>query len=741
MKALRFPILVVLLILLFQWPILSGLYSFLEIGPDLTVMAVPDLELRAKALRSAVIPIWDPYQLGGESMLGVVTPGLFDPFSYPLLLMPFKHGHIPFQNIQWYFGLLHCAAGLAAYAFIRDWKLRSPIAAVVGGVFYAISGVPGNSPWIQFVTESIYPPLVLMFLFRSLRGHRPLGNAAIAGGLLGISWFSGTHHIPLIASLLCCALLLIFMFLGERWLGLLRLIIFGGMVFCFSAPQTLPALECARLSTRWVGLDKPIVGAAKVPFASHFAAGMDSSALLGMIVPLDLQFWGSGMIFAGIVALAYSILAATRIAVSRRVRVFLALVLAGILMSLPRHNIFYGITFLAVPILEKLRETTVWIFVTNIGVTGLLALGADHFFANDDIKIELRMPLVMGIVGGMLLVTSYIIQVVGRPGFQIANDRLAMSGFVALLLSALWIAYRRQVFSPAFTAACLLGLLLIEHGNVSSLGGHLYYPRGNGYASRYEEPLRATDALADFLRTRKDVIRVDVDPNDVPFNFGDLQMIEELNVHPALMLTSAFEMGIWTPRTKQLYGVNYLLARKPSQPDQVDLFTAPSGIKVFSNPNARPRVWSVHQIVKVKDYGQARAVLYSPPFDMAKTALLDEQPPSLESCESGDHLELLKRTWFSLDISANMACRGMVVLNDNWYPGWRATLDGKTVPIHPAYMSIRGVVVDAGQHTIKMRYRPSSLYWGLIFFLVGIAVTVWLIRRKEAPSDDLLPHI
>jgi uncharacterized membrane protein YfhO len=123
---------------------------------------------------------------------------------------------------------------------------------------------------------------------------------------------------------------------------------------------------------------------------------------------------------------------------------------------------------------------------------------------------------------------------------------------------------------------------------------------------------------------------------------------------------------------------------------------------------------------------------------MATTSFVNGEAPRVELCDSGDQIELLNRSWFSLAIRARMSCTGMVVLNDNWYPGWRASVDGKRVPIYSAYMTIRGVIVGPGDHIIEMHYRPRAVYLGCILFAVGTAATIWLFRRKEDQALDLL---
>jgi hypothetical protein len=740
-KRLLPPACVFILVLLYQWPILTGFYTFLDVGPDIIVMGVPDLDLRAHALRQGTIPVWDLYESGGVPMLSLVTPAILDPFSYLPMLLPLKDGHIPLGYIQWYYALLHCFAALAAYFLVKELKVKSELAAMVAAVFYAISGIAGNAIWIQFVTETIYGPLVLLFLIRSLRGVRPLANAALAGALLGVCWFSGTHHIPLVTALCCCAILFAFVFLGNRRLGLLRLGVFGAIMFCVSAPQILPALQYGRLSTRWVGLDQPVGGVGKVPFQAHLIEAFHPSALLGILFPVDNNFWGAGLVFVGIVSAAFAFLALWRFGGSRLVRMCVALAVGGILMALAHHNVFYGLAYLFIPMFDKLREATMWMYPTQLALVCLMALGVDLFLAREELPIEKKFSRLLAIFGAVLLVVTYICRLVAKPEYQPQNDWLAMSGVVALLLAGALYLFRRGMLKPALAGTFVIALVMIEHGNVSSVGGYHYVPRGHGWVSHFVEPLRATQPLADFLRTRPDLVRIDVNQADIPANFGDYHRIEEMSFHGASLLTPVFEINYWSPRARQLYGVNYYLARQPSQPDQTELFKAPSGIKVFSNPGARPRVWSVHHVSSVDDFEQARALLSRPSFDMAKEAFLKVDAPPMQDCAAEDHVELVHRSWFSATIHASMACTGMVVMNDNWYPEWHAAVDGRKAKLYAAYTCIRGVIVPAGDHTIQMGYVPTALYAGLLLFALGIVSVVLLFRKNEADSEDLLAAV
>ena len=81
--------------------------------------------------------------------------------------------------------------------------------------------------------------------------------------------------------------------------------------------------------------------------------------------------------------------------------------------------------------------------------------------------------------------------------------------------------------------------------------------------------------------------------------------------------------------------------------------------------------------------------------------------------------------------------RAELVLSDVHYPGWKATVDGRDVPIDRVDYLLRGVAVPAGEHTVELRYRPAAWRAGWIVSLValvalGAATAGGLRRRRRA---------
>jgi hypothetical protein len=90
-----------------------------------------------------------------------------------------------------------------------------------------------------------------------------------------------------------------------------------------------------------------------------------------------------------------------------------------------------------------------------------------------------------------------------------------------------------------------------------------------------------------------------------------------------------------------------------------------------------------------------------------------------------------------LALRVDAAAPAFVVVADAWFPGWRASLDGRDVPLWRVNHSLRGVAVASGRHELRMRYRPEG--WdaalpvtraALLLWLVS--ALAWLVRRRTS---------
>ena len=78
----------------------------------------------------------------------------------------------------------------------------------------------------------------------------------------------------------------------------------------------------------------------------------------------------------------------------------------------------------------------------------------------------------------------------------------------------------------------------------------------------------------------------------------------------------------------------------------------------------------------------------------------------------------------TVNLTVDARTESVLVLNDLYYPGWEATLDGNPTQIYRANYLFRAVIVPQGQHVIEYTYRPRSFRLGLSITLGATSILV-----------------
>jgi hypothetical protein len=208
-----------------------------------------------------------------------------------------------------------------------------------------------------------------------------------------------------------------------------------------------------------------------------------------------------------------------------------------------------------------------------------------------------------------------------------------------------------------------------------------------------------------------------------------------------------------------LLGVKYVMAGSthvPSAPgSQYQLAFQGDGVSVYHNTQVVPRAFVVHDIQRVDDESAARAALVKgePQFgdgavnvvnrDLRHSAVVEADSagaaPKVSSCDgSGDSARITEYANRSVTIDVNSACAGLLVLSDEYYPGWTATVNGKDANIYATDLALRGVPVPAGHSTVEFSYQPASLHDGVALAIIGgiavvtlVTVDIVAIRRRK----------
>ncbi len=442
--------------------------------------------------------------------------------------------------------------------------------------------------------------------------------------------------------------------------------------------QTLPTAEYGRLAVRWSGPGDPLRFDQTVPYTVHEEYALKPLGLLGIFIPgLDIGSAQGANPFVGVVAFALALLGAILAWRQRQVRWLAALSLGGILFSLGPNSLLHGVLYALVPLVEKARVPGAGTVVFAVGLAPLAAFGVDALRVPASFDWSRRFGWALGGLAGVLARLCGVIF-----SFKIASglgdDRIMITALAAALASGVLAAWRAGAISARAGAVSAVGLVLFELANVN---GYSFPNRSAPQGNRYLTPLSQHSDLADFVRGRDLAARVAYDDTAIPYNIGYWYGIEAVNAYTAGVLANVWDMDLFSPHGRAFFGVKYYLGKTSPSPEFKEVFTGSSGLKVFESAAAYPRVWSVHAATSLPTLSGLRPKMDDPAFDPRRTVLLTEAaPPSLGACGSdGDDLQMPRHLPTYVRIDAHMGCRGIVILTDPYFPGWRAYVDGKHV--------------------------------------------------------------
>ena len=72
---------------------------------------------------------------------------------------------------------------------------------------------------------------------------------------------------------------------------------------------------------------------------------------------------------------------------------------------------------------------------------------------------------------------------------------------------------------------------------------------------------------------------------------------------------------------------------------------------------------------------------------------------------------------------------GIVLVSDTYYPGRRASVDGRRTPVLRVDLAFTGIPVAAGRHRVELFYLPSTVIIGAVVTLLTAAI--WIGARMR----------
>lgn len=722
--------------------------------------------------RTGHLPLWNPFMFGGLPFVGAMHGDIFYPTAWLRLVLPIDIA----MNLGF---AVHCVlAGLFAYLFFRVLKI-SWTGSVVGGLAYQLSGIvaslvsPGHDGKL-FV--SAWMPVVLTALVLGIRDRRLEGF-----GLLAFAAGAGiiSPHIQMMQYTLILA-------------GLFTLYL------CFWSPERPePRWRWASLGLALAAIVLAC-GVAMIqlwPFVKYMpyaarsagAQGWEYATSWAMPLPNVVDWVVSD--FTGILAhysgenaaklhteyVGAAVLALAALGVGHKDRRPLVWFFAGagllfLLVSLGAHTPFYRIWYALVPGVKVTRAAGMAFFISTFAFALFAALGVERLERGEGRRVVWG---VLVAAGALLLLGASgalgsIAESVADPGK--AGTAADNAGNVALS------AVKAAAFAAAAAglALAVLGGRLRALGSAFALaalvGGDLFLNvrRFWQYAPRAAE-LYADDPITRQLEATPKPYRV-LDPGVYPTAYlmakgipqaighhgNELNDYDNLlggkNVWRNLFPTGQIQDLISRPRNLyQLLAVRFIILPQSLPVPGFHEVTGQSAITpggqavLLEADTVPPYARIVPAAAKIPN-AQIVPTLMDRRLDVDRIVLLPqdapvEVPPITGGLPAPSASRAQVTAWepgtMTLRLDPAPDAPSYVLISENWYPEWRATVDGREVRALRGDYTFLTVPVPAGARDVRLEYSRERYRQGALLTFASLACVIgWigiplLVRRRR----------
>ncbi len=768
---------VMLALLFFHRFVVSGYAPYWE---DLLHYFYPVAHLGVGSQARSLV-FWNPYIFSGAPLAANSQAFTFYPFRALFYFLPLDRamvcllvGHV-------------AASGAAMYAFLRRCQLSIAPAFIGGVVFMLSSYVVSHFFHVTMTLAVAWTPLVLLSTHLLVRERR-LCPAVWGGVASGMQILAGHIQTWYLTMLLCICYSVGLVVFGpsrtslRQWIRIGALLVTLAFVsLAVSSILLLPMVDVVRR------LERPKEA---YDFATLYSLGPGFVRLLVPFYfgsPQTNDYWGGWDYWelAGYVGIMPLLLAIVGFVGSRRVeRYAIAGVMAlGLALAMGSSSVIYYVAYKALPLLGIFRAPARFLLWFTIAVAVLSSFGVEVLLERG--KSSRLMYFILSAGAGFLVVLYGLWRLTAE--FRSVFDSLGLAGqFVhsawqgpaevlkgitavaqrSAELEALWtvasIAILVLYFFPrrprlfAFAATTIVTLADLAYAGMSfNLGvrpeSMLEPPRtATQLAHGPDSRIYMTETYQKFLdRQYHDYsgfgpgpdyvegLKTSLYPNiNILYGIQSIEGYDPLRNNLYSPLLGAIRSQLKKSGTSTLLdflGGRYILSDRPLGHFQLRLSAPEGGGAVYENTKAFRKFTIVPAYRVVKTSEEAERLLISGTVDLRNTVLVNKDPFPGRERPAGPLRSSVFIQEYSPDIvrvSVALSRPAVLVMNDTFYPGWRATVDGKPVEILQANSAFRALPLLGGGHAVSFQYRPRWLGLGASVSVVTLLVVIGLTARN-----------
>jgi hypothetical protein len=657
---------------------------------DIEGFHLPLVTYTARCVRHGIFPFWDPYPYCGVPIHADIQAQLFYPLAWiSIVLGNLSEGHNLYYWLEWQIPLHMILAGVFTFFLLRHLGASVPFA-LFGGTVYQLGGYfASQAQHLGAICCGAWLPLVLLCVWKLSAGIsvRWVAMLACSIALVFLAGFPAATMVVLgTAGFLAVALVIS---RRANWKLFAALGCGGALGICIAAVQLVPTYQLSRLSvasmrSQWyvsgAGLHIQSLASLIVPNYFHIFTPFDPSLYK---LPINFTFL---YVYCGIITVAL-LAVAPFLRRTPYLRMLFLLTLISAIWMLGDTTPIYPFVFRRLPGLIRgalYAEFALMAFCLFAALTSAIALG----------RVTARVPKWLG--WGIVLLTAVDLTYFGSerpmnyyPGsYKAENSEYEIAGYPGSLT---------RIQKLLYTANPPLRVDYVDRGADTFVWGPnmLKLPTPDGYS-----PLVLQRML--FLR------RLFCAGNDWEreINVSNLSspLVRMLNV--GFLASSAF------PFTQEL------------GPEHLPLTADIAGLRFYKEPDPLPRFFLVPRLHIANGADEAFSYLGRAGFSPGEEAVVESQELRPDGPLGSGAVHVGLYSAHRIELSVVTDGRAFLASSETFYPGWRATINGKPARFHLTNGAFRGLMLDGGVNQVVMTYWPERyLLWAAIS-IVSVLLTI-----------------
>lgn len=727
---------------------------------DLIAYYYPMLSYAFAQMRAGALPLWNPRQLAGVPLLASPIVGFLYPLYVTFLFLPAATA-ISVDLV------LHLAiAGVTMHLLCRALGMRHAAAFLAAIVFAFQGGMMIKLHYPSYLASVAWMPAIFLLTHRVLE-HPDPGRCALLAATFGVSLLGG-HGLQFAYFTAWTLVPLVVHDVVRRWrhagaraaLGATAALACAvGLGIALAAVRLVPAAELARESWRPPG---------SLPIEVSASMSADPGIFLRNLVSAEpsphpqLGLAYSGVLregYVGIVPLALA-LAGVVLWRARGMALAVAIIGAGSVLYAFGPNTFVYPILYRLPGGSWFRGPDRALVVFGFAVAILCGAALD--------EIARRPRAWLPALGALVIVAAGALATVRGTGAWLA---VLYCGIAAVLVG--WPARAlRGHRAQSAVALAIAGLVLVDLWRGTPVHGALPSQLGT-YFARLDPFVRDIRGAQGFDRT---YIWASFRADEPLYFFSDVAKAGQ--VHGLWLPTDYEGLGSariehylrfqapgsflegWpidpfgyaplhlapsNARLASLLGIRFFLIQDGDKERYLDpsldvehawrLVRREAGVSLYEDPNAVPRAFVAPSIVTIEEPDRLLDRLSV--VDPLQVALVEQRvavPSGADGAAGPSQARISEYLPGRVVIDVSGPRGGLLVLTDQYYPGWQARVDGALAPIVRADYLFRGVPVPPGEHRVEFVYRPASFRTGASISSLALATILVLalvsLRRR-----------